>query len=297
MSRTGILALRRLTLLQEFVFCDCSEELLVLKQCLELLPHLHIIGNRLELSQSDEDDMYEMIKGLGIALSQIKAPCTLQLHHLWLHDTDQILDKISLPELQVLKLSCKIAMHSWLFGGLPKLSKLYVYNMHQDTLMPVLAQVGQQLQVLHINLMRLPRLDLILEACPNLTQLHVDSEMGLRYTSQLRPDMLKQLKTVKFDADRGYLEPGLLLQILSMAPELRSIELGSLRFDEDWEALAELAEEGTCMRHLETIKLESKTCFTKLEQRLLSKALVSCSINCPRLKNFIWLESDDHLME
>jgi hypothetical protein len=283
-SRTGILALRRLTLLQEFVFGDRSEEL-VLKHCLELLPHLHIIGNRLEATQSDHGVYeYEMMMKMGKALSQIEAPCTLQLHHLWLHGTVQILDKISLPELQVLELCETIAMHPWLFGGLPKLTELYLYNMNQDTLMPVLAQVGRQLQVLLIELIELPRLDLVLEACPNLTQLHVYTEMGPRHTSQLRPDMLKQLKAVKFDAASDYLEPGLLFQILSMAPELRSIELGSLRVDEDWEALAELVEEGTCMRHLETIRIERGIFFTELEQSLMAKVCVSCIINCPQLK-------------
>jgi hypothetical protein len=289
-SGSGIEALRRLSLLQEFTFQDCSDEL-VLKQCLELLPHLHIIGNRMELSQSDADDVYKKIDGMGQALSRIEAPCTLQLHHLWLHNTQQVLNKISLPELELLKLSGKIAMHPWLDGGLPKLTKLHLYSMNQVTLMPVLARVGRQLQVLLVALKQLPQLDLVLEACPNLTQLHVNTGMGIQHTSLLRPEMLKQMKSVKFDATSGYLEPGLLFQILSLAPELRSIELFSLRFDEDWEALADLAEERTCMRHLETIKIESKTRFTTLEQRLMAKVHVSCSINCPQLKIFS-LESD-----
>jgi hypothetical protein len=150
--------------------------------------------------------------------------------------------------------------------------------------MPVLEQVGRQLQILLLEILNLPRLDLVLEACPNLIQLRVYTETGPQDAYQLRPDTLKELQKVEYEVSSGYLEAGLLLQILSMAHELRSIKLGSLRFDEDWKALARLAEEGTCMQHLKKIK--SKTRFTKLEQRLLARARVSCCINCPRLKIF-----------
>jgi hypothetical protein len=281
-TRPGLLALRRLALLEKFLFNDISEEL-VIRQCLELLPHLHVIGCTLVAIQFSDDVSDDFMK-MGDALSQISSPCTLQLRQLALYNTNQVLENISLPELQVLELSGSIAMHPWLAGGLPKLSELYVNNMHQDTLMLLLGLVGRQLQMLLVDFEDLPRLDLVLAACPTLSQLHVYTKKGPQHTSLLQP--LKHLQAFKFYVSRGYLEPGLLLQILRLAPELRSIELRSVRFDEDWEALAELAKEGTCMQHLEVINIECRARFTRHEKRVLAEARDSCCINCPQLKIF-----------
>jgi hypothetical protein len=291
--RLGLLALRRLRFLEQFLFSETTEEL-VLTDFFNLLPDLHVIGYTLDaIPFSTDSDFSDDLLDMGNALCQMDAPFTLQLRQLALYDTNQVLENVSLPELKVLELFGTIAMHPWLDGGLPKLTELYAGNMDQDTLMPVLGHVGRQLQVLLVDIPELPRLNLVLDACPNLTQLQIYTKKGPQHMSQLRPDTLKHVKSVIFHVSRGYFEPGLLLQYLSLAPELRSIDLRSVGFDEDWEALAELAEEGTCMRHLETIRIQCMARLTRHEQHHLAEARISCSINCPQLKIFS-VESDSH---
>jgi hypothetical protein len=295
--RLVLLAVRRLTLLEEFLFM--SSEVLRMEDLLELLPYLHIIGSRLEAPKFTDYDEYcehnevrHMCLEIGNSLSLIRAPaCTLQLRQLALVDIDQVLDKISLPELQVLELSGEIAMHPWLVDGSPKLTELYIYKMHQATLMPALGHIGQQLQVLILDLLDLPRLDLVLEACPNLNELHIRTFNGVGYKSQLQADTLKHLQIAEFYVSRGNFDSELLMQILRLASKLRSIEVHSIKFDaDDWETLAEQAKEGTCMQHLETIKITkpiSLRSSTQHEQDTeVAKARANFSVICPKLQVF-----------
>jgi len=267
-----------------------------MEELVELLPNLHIIGSKLEKQKfTDDDDKYlehevsnTSLIEIGQVLAYIKAPCTLQLQHLALDDIDEVLENVSLPELLVLELCRKIAMHPCLVGGSPKLSELYVYKMHQATLMPALGHIGQQLQVLILDLLDLPWLDLVLEACPNLTELHIHTfEGGVGYRSQLQADSLKHLQIAEFNVTRGPFDSELLMQILRLASKLRSIEVDSITFVfDDWEMLAELAKEGTCMQHLETIKITCRLLPTRTKQRLVAKTRVDFSVSCPKLQVF-----------
>jgi hypothetical protein len=80
-----------------------------------------------------------------------------------------------------------------------------------------------------------------------------------------------------------------MLQILRLAPQLQSIDLISVMFlDEDLIAWAELAKEGSCMQHLQKVYMDlDRRHVTEQGKRLLDEVLVSCSINCPQLQEFI----------
>jgi hypothetical protein len=132
-------------------------------------------------------------------------------------------------------------------------------------------------------------LDRVLTLCPDLSKLHVTSfpNHALR-VSQLQPDTLKNLESVtlgliQFD---DYLQKGLLLQVLRLAPELRSLSVsGYMLHDEDLKEWAELAEKVTCMQNLQQINIQlDAEQQTENGKRLLDNAITSCCINCSQLQ-------------
>jgi hypothetical protein len=282
-SRAGLLALRGLTLLEEFLFSEMTGEL-VIKDCLELLPHLHVIAHKLTPYPHPHNP--KNMQKIGDALSRIEAQCTLQLRQLWLFNTNTVLDKVSLPELQVLELRGAIVMHPWLAGGVPNLTELHVRLFSQEPLLHILAHIGQQLQTLHVTIMHLHRVDSLLKLCPNLSELRMKTTSGAEMSSQSGLDThLKHLQTFEYSCIDGNLQPGLLLQILRLAPEMRSVDLDLASwFDEDLKVLAELAEEGACMRRLEKFMVRCQLHLNQLG--LVDKACASCIINCPQLQVF-----------
>jgi hypothetical protein len=282
-SRAGLLALRGLPLLEEFLFNEMTGEL-VIRDCLELLPHLHIIAHK--LTPYPHPLAPRNMQKIGEALSRIEAPCTLQLRHLWLLNIHIALNKVSLPELQVLEFMGEIVMHPWLAGGVPNLTELHVQFFHQEPLLHILGHIGPQLRTLHLTIRHLHRVDSVLQLCPNLSELRMHSTSGAEMSTQLGPDThLKHLQTFAYTCVDGNFQPGLLLQILRMAPEIRSVNADLCTwFDEDLKALAELAEEGACMRRLEKFMVRCRIHLNQIG--LVDKARTSCSINCPQLQVF-----------
>jgi hypothetical protein len=299
-SGPGILPLRKLKSLEEFLFGGSGSfsmpEVLMLQQCLELLPHLHSIGYnptpRFFLSQP-------MNSLMGVAMSKIKEPCTLQLRRLSISSIDDIPEHVSLPELQAFFQPEPLnQMHSLFAGCTPKLSELHLHETDEDTLLQVLGHVGQQLQALRFCVFDGMgqmfggglQLDRVLNACPNLFVLDVNTSLSPRSRSQLRPDTLQHLRTLQFYFSYSdFMQEGLMLQILRLAPQLQSINLSSVMlFDEDLRAWAELAKEGACMQHLQKVYMYlDERHFTKEEgKRLLDEVLISCTIHCPKLQEF-----------
>jgi hypothetical protein len=298
----GIVALRKLKSLKEFLFWfnngypEVTLGLVTMRQCLELLPHLHAIGYnpkpRSLLMQSTSIFM-------GAAMSKIKEPCTLQLRRLSISSIKHIPEHVSLPELQALFQPDPFnQMHSLFAGRLPKLSELYLHETDEDTLLLVLGHVGQQLRALRFCvfggmgnlLIDGLQLDRVLHACPNLCVLDANTSMSPQCVSQLRPDTLQKLQTLQlYFSYSDYLQEGLILQFLRLAPQLQTIDLISVMFlDEDLMAWAELAKEGTCMQQLQKIRMNlERRHVNEQGEHLLDELLVSCSINCPRLQEFV----------
>jgi hypothetical protein len=202
-SRRGILAVRKLKSLEEFHFTAYHEEAPVMRQCLKLLPHLH----KLFLS----------------TLYDFDPPYSLQLRELHINNIYDVSEHIEMPELKVLDLCAPLKMHRLFAGGFPKLSKLYLEETDQDDLLQVLGHIGQQLQTLSFTTtydgMQL-RLDSVLDACPNVSDLYVCSDSSEIRLSQLQQDTLKQLQNVRlaFWAGEKFLPSGLLLQMLRLSP-------------------------------------------------------------------------------
>jgi hypothetical protein len=281
-SKAGLLALRKLTSLQEFLFSNTPNERMV-RECFELLPNLHAIACMLTPQLRD----FIELEKIGDVLSRIDTPCTLQLRQLALCNTNRILENVSLPELQALELRGSIAMHPWFEGDVSNLSELRLGNMNPNTMMPVLNHVGRQLQSLRLVSSDNLQLDAVLNACPNLSELTIMC-LGPRFESPLRPDTLKHLQTVRFFQIKSNSQQGqLLLQVLRLAPKLRSVESSSfvLRVNSnEWQELAELAEQGTCMRQLEEIRIHFQENCVQHEQRPMDEALAACIVHCPKLQ-------------
>jgi hypothetical protein len=222
------------------------------------------------------------------ALSKIQSPCTLQLRQLFVSSLDKVPEHVSLPEVQALHVLLSVDNRQLLPGRFPKLTVLNWARPSVEQLMPVLEQVGHQLQTLHFDVCRGQLwLDRVLDACPNLSDLSYDTWDSLQSSVALQPDTLSRLQTLRLEFYRSsYLEAGLLLQILRLAPQLRSVQLKSVMLpDQDLREWAELAKEGTCMQRLQQIELALHPDYCTEHKHLLDEALISCSIHCPQLKH------------
>ena len=274
-SREGIFALRKLTSLREFLYHPGYSQSPVVRLCLELLPHLHHL--------QDVDG--------SISLFDITKPCTVQLRNLSTHDLYDVSDFVSFPELRSLTLWDRLEMHPLFAGGLPKLSELYLKDTDQDNLLVVLGHVGRQLKKLHVSIMCVGvhlKLDRVMGACPNLSELKVSTDSNQLDGSQLQLDTLKHLESVTFELSEreDFLQPGLLLQFLRKAPQLRSVNVTNFNIHhQDLKEWAELAEHSTCMQNLQQIQLQFYATRRSEEAKpLWQKVLSSCSINCPQLQ-------------
>jgi hypothetical protein len=197
-SRQGISALRQLTCLEEFH----STEPNFLRYCYELLPHLHI--NVLTPVPFNNEDLWRHVEDCRMALRGITTP--LKLHHLALYTLNEIPENVALPELRMLYLGdCGNPAEMQLPAGrLPKLTELTLFNLYNETLMhQVVAHgVGRQLQTLRVsfydNSVAL-RLDEVLDACPNLTELCLDGK-DLQSAGELRPETCRQLRILRLSS-------------------------------------------------------------------------------------------------
>jgi hypothetical protein len=289
-SMEGISALRKLSSLQEFLFCDADftgdrDPLMdQIDYCYRRLPHLHAVAIKPSLDFNHK----ELSRMMGRALHYVcrNPPRTLQLRHLVLLDLHNIpsAEKVSLPEVQVLHLA--ESMGGGLRSGcLPKLSELNWREPDTDDMMSALRRVGHQLKTLRVsNISRTLQLGSVLEACPNLCNLTINASVEL---SDQLPHTLSQLQTLDISI-HSYNNPSMLLQLLRRAPELRSIKFSLEKLSRDtMRELTELAKEGTCMQHLQQIILQFKSWFLRHDpsRQLLDEAIVSCTIHCPKLKH------------
>jgi hypothetical protein len=315
-SREGISALGRLKSLEQFFFFNHRHRQILISiglqqdyrnywhktdrnyqhhigLCFEFLPHLHAVAiNPLYLDMCLGSQMYE-------ALANVRSPCTLQLRHLellGLYNISRL--KVHLPELKVLRLHDEDACYGrpLTTEQMPKVSKLIIYKIRLEDLMSfILRPIGQQLQSISCRIFRdLSRdgpygqiLDRILEVCPNLS--HLGITLGYPYRARLlfsvlRPDTLSQLQTLILRART--LENGLLVQILRQAPLLQSVKLMYSMSDHELRELAELANEGSSMQHLQQMTfLYVLNDPNRADKNLLEEAIVSCCSHCPQLKH------------
>lgn len=300
-SRAGFSALSKLKSLQEFIFYDEStehaqEERLGL--CFELLPQLHVSSYK----PTPHLYLLELSWLTSQALSDIEAPCSLQVRHLALHSTRFVPRHVALPELQVLFLV--EPLDGTLLLNFSNLSELNLRKTDKQNLLLVLGHVGRQLQTLRFNVYfnsaQLDsgiELDRVLKACPNLSELSCSSTLSPWCASELRPDNLRRLRRVSLDTASNYVRSGIVLQLLRLAPELRFIRLAWAKLSvEDLRALDELARQRTCMRNLEdfAVTLDARD-TTDLEKQLIAKALTSCVAHCDQLKNVSLVYFDDSI--
>jgi hypothetical protein len=99
------------------------------------------------------------------------------------------------------------------------------------------------------------QLDSLLDVCPRLAELSVYFS-SLQSVTQLRPDTLQRLQTLRVVCGHS-LQPGLLLQVLlRMASHLRSVKLSMVDVDvHDLQQLDALARQRSCMQHLQHVQI------------------------------------------
>jgi hypothetical protein len=79
------------------------------------------------------------------------------------------------------------------------------------------------------------------------------------------------------------IEPGLLTQLLRLAPKLRVVELTLVKLGvEELKEMAALAKQRTCMRRLEELEVKL-SCHNGVPMKIVDLACFSLAIHCPRL--------------
>jgi hypothetical protein len=257
-DRQGILALQKLTKLEDFFFCneDSVTENCNLALCFELLPSLQSIYKDPGLNCLER--LGKLTEG---ALSSITEPCTLQLQQLVVTSVNSIPAHVSLPELQVFYLTGIPPDGGELSSSqFPKLTELNTYQVRDEyELYFLLGDLGKQLETLRAGIFAdsaleqmmygAPDLGRVLDNCPNLKELLLCSNIGPTGESGLRPDTLHKLQTVIFYTSCilcSTFHSKLLQQILLLAPNLRDVKLKSVTLDkEDLKELVELLKQRT----------------------------------------------------
>jgi hypothetical protein len=93
------------------------------------------------------------------------------------------------------------------------------------------------------------------------------------------------------DENFKHWQPGLVLQLLRLAPELRCVEICSDMLEtNDWEILTELVEERACLCHLQRLLVcvyPEAANFTKQFKKLLDLYVISCCNHCDQLREVI----------
>lgn len=265
-------------------------ELRWLELCWEVLPHLHVAGNRGNRFRF-HDLMMVLGECTGETLATIRTTRTLQLRHLVLRSLVFIPDAVSLPEVEVLFL-----IEPWhsiiLTGRFTKLSELNTYGTSADELMRIVGHVGRQLQTLRASLSDVVQLDELLQACPNLSELDLASG-GLQKASELQPDTVRRLRLLYIGflpSTLGTVQPGLLVQLLKSAPKVRTLQFSFSRLDSDHvqelTELVNLAQQRLVLRWLQetSIKLDAKNCIiTESQRHFLGQVAYKLVMHCPRL--------------
>jgi hypothetical protein len=295
----GISALRQLTSLEEFIYDVDIWNSSLLASTYRLLPHLHVAAIKPEPIYTSKTGTLSDV--CSIALEEIRSRCTLHLHHLALPNLYQLPRHVALPEVRVLYLLGSLdsrwdEFEELPFVHLPRLAELYLEGANNYTVLKyiVVHGFGQQLQTLRVSvpyynhsLEKLP-LDEVLAACPNLTELSV-TVRGLESATELRPDTLRCLSILRIEfipSNENFTrnwQPGLVLQVLRLAPELRCVEICSdMLQTDDLEILKELVEERACLRHLQRL-LICVYAETPISKKLLDLFVISCCNHCEQL--------------
>jgi hypothetical protein len=120
---------------------------------------------------------------------------------------------------------------------------------------------------------------------PILTELSINAAR-LQCAVGLRPDTLQQLQILRISYHFRWMivQPGLVLQLLRLTPNLRSVELTSVMLAvADLEQLIELVEQRACFRHLKRLQTSVNTVaanFTQHSKLLLDSFILSCGVHC-----------------
>lgn len=257
--------------------------------CLEYLPQLHVVSLKPE-PHICKNLLRILGKYTSTALSNLSRDRqhTLQLRCLAV--STFVPEHIALPQLRFLCQSWPLE-HTGL--GLandrfPQLSELALYGVCSGKLMRNLGHVGRQLNTLHFEVHEIIQLDRVLDKCPNLSELSVHSH-GVNSSSELQPHPLRRLQKLQVTfADSEYEhQPGLFVELLRLAPELRSVVLSLEKVHGDlFEELCVLVRQRICMRHLGEFKVyvDNDHCDT-YERAVPEIALVLCTYECEKLKN------------
>jgi hypothetical protein len=277
-TRHGVSALCKLTRLQEFIFFelgkhDSAQNVLV--WCFELLPRLRVAGYK--MTQFYKTHLMRVLGPMmAQALSQIASPCTLNLRYLALPTFDAFIPQhVSRPHVQPLVDGC-----------FPNLTQLYMDFTVNVNLMQAVRLVGRQLEILIFRFHKdteILQLDELLEACPSLSELSMAVEI-MQSARKLRPDTLRQLQVLSIECYSNNAQPGLVLQLLRLAPNLRDVEIcAELLFEDDLKRLEEVIKQHICLRHLERFHVTIAEDRSVQWKTLLNSMITSAIMHCERL--------------
>jgi hypothetical protein len=229
-SEVGVSALSKLEHLREFSFFsawDKNDNAAALRLCLQLLPHLHVAGHRFT-HRDLRDEQDRVVRTLASVLVDVRRPYCLGLQQVALVGVSRLPDDVQLPNLDALVLLEPRSDILQPDDRLSRLSELVLLDASSNVVTPLLLQLGPQLRSLSLRVCN-ASLDIVLFACPNLTELNVRVTGHLGFEQPLQPLLLQQLQVLRLegsDTDE-WMKTKLLPQLLQ-APLLSRVRLDTV---------------------------------------------------------------------
>lgn len=277
-SAVGISELSKLTELRELLFPQSFEYLRnkPVQLCLQLLPHLRVVGERIDIRETKSAHLDEMC----VDLHKLPKRCLVGLEQLVLRNWVLLPNSVKLPNLTALYVQdpFQAIRPDVRFKRVTELGLTDQDNMNSCA--SLLEHLGDRLQKLVISLDGdVLQLDEVFRLCPELIELHLlGSPTGVDSNGPLPPDALRRLQALTIDfrelnstSCNPRIQLGLLVELLHGAEELQYLKLAYVSMWED-------DEEGLDIFRL----LKQKSIFKKLQTFLYYDFTSDCEYESVR---------------
>jgi hypothetical protein len=258
-SAAGISHLSQLKNLSELLFPQSFEYLRnkPVWMCVQVLPHLRVVGERIEARHV----LLAHLSELCVDLSTLQLPCQLGLEQLVQSNQVVVPEGVALPNVTALYVQDVVFLGTDVdISRFERITELGLMDQEDvDACLDLLRLLGGQLRKLVLSLERDElRLDEVLDECPGLLELHLLGRPTIVSSeTPLAVEVVGQLQalTLDFRHRDTIVQSGLLLQLLDAAVELKFLKLAYLRMweeDDESDDLLDRLKEKRVLQQLQT---------------------------------------------
>jgi len=289
-SEVGVSALSKLEHLREFSFFSLNknDNAAALQLCLQLLPHLHVAGHRFT-HRDLRDEQDEVVRTLASVLVDVRRPndC-LGLQQVALVGVSRLPDDVQLPNLDSLVLLEPRPDILQPDDRLSRLSELVLLDASSNVVTPLLLQLGPQLRSLSLRVCN-ASLDIVLFACPNLTELNVRVTGHLGFEQPLQPLLLQRLQVLRLEGNDTdeWMQTKLLPQLLQ-APLLSRVRLDTVALSlADTQSIVQQLAEHAILQQLKKFSFKGIGHYDLVTDTNQREVLMSAvALHCPLIEAF-----------